>query len=61
MTVLVFTLILFFNFLLLQNGVDGSARLPTARDICTFAVFFPVSEPFFASLAFHEGHFMLCY
>ena len=39
--------------------------IPMARDICTFAVLFSVSQHFFASLfcfsGVYEWHFMLCY
>ena len=34
---------------------------PTARGICTFAVFFSVSQPFCRFTLVYEGHFVLCY
>ena len=34
---------------------------PTARGICTFAVFFSVSRPFCRFTLVYEGHFVLCY
>ena len=47
-----------------QNEVD---RLHVAyttamvRGICTFAVFFSVSQPFCQFTLVYEGHFVLCY
>ena len=34
---------------------------PTFRGICTFAVFFSVSQPFCRFTLVYEGHFVLCY
>ena len=34
---------------------------PTVRGICTFAVFFSVSRPFYRFTLVYEGHFVLCY
>ena len=33
---------------------------PTVRGICTFAVFFSVSQPFCHFTLVYEGHFVLC-
>ena len=33
---------------------------PTARGICTFAVFFSVSRPFCSFTHVYKGHFVLC-
>ena len=34
---------------------------PTVRDICSFAVFFLVSQPFCRLTLVYEGRLMLCY
>ena len=34
---------------------------PTVRGICTFAVFFLVSQPFCRFTLVHVGHFVSCY
>ena len=34
---------------------------PTICCICTFAVFFSVSQPFCRFALVYKGHFMLCY
>jgi len=57
--VLVFTLLLlllFFNFLSVQHGVDWPTRLLGFVTYAgTFAVLFSVSRPFFSSLVFTKG------
>ena len=43
------------------NKTDSPNTTPTARAICTFALYFSVFRPFCRSTLVYEGHFVLCY
>ena len=48
--------------MMVQNEVDRLAYTTAmVRGICTFAVFFSVSQPFCQFTLVYEGHFVLCY